>query len=363
MAGQALPVPTTMSGNRATSLLLGAGETLLVGEDYYGGEFQVVSADGVSIKATVEPDPGAPVFIADETQVGRQSDGTLLLTANTEGLIAVVPPKSPLAVSKTFGPCGAEAGHWISGIAVQPDDKVIVACGVASVGSVGGLKNTVYRFNTDLSADAGFGTGGAVDMPFMADTLGGVWLGQGGQILVALGSGFGASGLVALKADGSIQTSFGDQGLASGVATDAVLPLPDGRVICAGGNTVQRLEADGSLDATYAPGSFGGPPGTFVNQTGTAAIDEYHGLAALPDGSILVAGGEGDPTASTPAYEFVLLKLDAQGNLVNGFGQGGVALTHFGGQSIARALVIDAEGRAVLAGGMGSSLAIARFLL
>ena len=169
-----------------------------------------------------------------------------------------------------------------------------------------------------------------------------------------------------LAADGEPDPGFGSDGIAylsiDGVEghelrTGAVLALPDGKLLFGGsrnklldGNpdphmrgTLARMNADGSVDASF--GSDPANPGLvvlpdLVPGTGMQYVETVQRLA---DGSLLVAGSA---EAFGPLTAFVL-KLDAQGTPVTGFGSNGQVMLS---NAYFHASALDGEQRLLLAG-------------
>jgi uncharacterized delta-60 repeat protein len=190
----------------------------------------------------------------------------------------------------------ASAPDEVRAVVTQPDGKVIVA-GYANI--LGDDDFALARYNPDGSLDAGFGFGG-------------------------------------LQA-----THFGGNERAT-----ALLLQPDGRIVAAG-----FTDRDGDLDfalARYNPdggldSSFGGDGGTccfFFQNDGARA------LALQPDGKIIAAG----VTDRDGDLDVALMRFNPDGSLDSGFGNGGHACCFFFGDDAARALVLQPDGRLVIAG-------------
>jgi uncharacterized delta-60 repeat protein len=206
--------------------------------------------------------------------------------------------------------------------------------------------------------------------------------------IVSAGSAYDGSGwrlaLVRHRADGSVDTMFGDggrvvtaidapAGFAAGTpeaAARAVLPQPDGRLVVAGHVTdgrghgalvLARYDAGGALDTT-----FGGGDGVVVAALG-GTDDQARCAALLADGRILV-GGVGLGAAGDD--DFLLARFASDGTLDTAFGGGaGFVRTAAGGagsQDRALAIAVQTDGRVLLAGGSRSGddsvFAIARYL-
>lgn len=176
-------------------------------------------------------------------------------------------------------------------------------------------------------------------------------------------------------AAGDVDTSFGGGAtLTAGGLTDdyvrGIAVQADGRAIVVGHGVstaasgtdflLMRYLRDGGLDASF--GSGGRVATAFGNG---ARSDEAQAVLVQPDGRILVAGASDQ---GTTGYDFALARYHADGTLDASFGSGGRVTTSFGtGDDKAYALLLQADGRIVLAGGSnqgatGTDFALARYL-
>ncbi len=152
---------------------------------------------------------------------------------------------------------------------------------------------------------------------------------------------------------GHVTTSFNDLGYPSANA-NAVAIDSNHHIVVAGfvatgffGNGVNdvgiaRYNDDGTLDTTFGTG------GRVVTDIGSTS-DGANAVAIDGTGRIVIAGF----TNNNPngAFSVVLARYDAFGNLDTTFGTGGVVQTSLGGpENLAEALVIDGNGRIVIAG-------------
>jgi uncharacterized delta-60 repeat protein len=169
----------------------------------------------------------------------------------------------------------------------------------------------VARFMSDGSFDTTFnGTGYAVT-PFLLS-------GPGGNL-------FDQCNAVAVDTDGSI--------IAAGV-TDA-----DGPPHVA----VARYTADGAPDAGFGSG------GLLDINAGASAngSSEAHALLIQPDGKLLIAGY----ATGSANSDFLVMRLLEDGAFDATFGTGGITRTPIGGgEDIANAMVLQPDGRIVVAG-------------
>jgi uncharacterized delta-60 repeat protein len=170
---------------------------------------------------------------------------------------------------------------------------------------------------------------------------------------------------VALAAPGDLDESFdgdgvrildfGGQDAAGGLAIQ-----PDGRIVAAGIGTgggsidddfvVARLKLDGSLDTSFA-----GDGSTAVG----LGAPERGGRAALQqDGKIVVAGHATRPTGGTSDLKVVRLTPDGFRDL--GFGDGGRRTIDFGGEDRANDVLVQPDGKIVLAGAVFGEVAVVR---
>jgi uncharacterized delta-60 repeat protein len=152
----------------------------------------------------------------------------------------------------------------------------------------------------------------------------------------AIGAGAAAGDLDAgYGTGGKVTTDFGDVD-----AIAATVVQPDGKLVAAGGVgesgfALARYNPDGSLDVTFGGG------GRVVTPVG-GHIQVAYALALCPDGKLVAAGNRGD--------DFATVRYNADGSLDPTFGSGGEVVTVFGGWGGARAVAVQPDGRAVVAG-------------
>jgi uncharacterized delta-60 repeat protein len=157
--------------------------------------------------------------------------------------------------------------------------------------------------------------------------------GSGGKVTTVFGPGSNGGFGVAIQADGKI-VAVGRSG--------------------SGGFAVARYNADGSLDASFGSG------GKVTTVFGV--FDVAFAVAIQGDGKIVAVG------ATAPGgfcCQFALARYNVEGSLDASFGSGGEVTTAFGGDSEARALAIQADGKIVVVGSkfdpFSPGLAIARY--
>ncbi|HEY0428295.1 MAG TPA: FG-GAP-like repeat-containing protein [Pyrinomonadaceae bacterium] len=227
------------------------------------------------------------------------------------------------SLDTTFGSGGKvvtdfnNSTDWLSSIAVQPDGKIV------AIGDIHpSNKYALARYNPDGTLDATFGNGGKV-MTVIANVR------------------ESAAGLLILP-DGKILIS-GSIELPS--ASDSSFAL-------------LRYNSDGSLDTTFGNG------GIVTTNVGPDD-DQAYRLALQSDGKIIAAGRRGiyfNPTEQRKG-NVALARYNPDGTLDTTFGNGGKVVTDFGQglESYAIALIIQPDGRIVIAGESGYEFLVARY--
>ena len=254
---------------------------------------------------------------------------------------------APGDLDPTFGVGGKlidGSGYGLYDVAIQPDGK-IVAVGPAAGGSEG-TQIAVARYNIDGSPDTTFGGTGrvfidhyqvAVDVAIQPD----------GKIVVAGrnpdGEVFGE--LVRLNSDGSLDTSFGTNGIVAASLPSVAAILPDGKLLIAQFARLSRLNANGSFDTTFGPCEPGVTSLHYLyNRTESVIQTDGRILTAF---TFLVRWGTGFPAES----RFGVFRCNADGTLDTGFGSGGVVITPISsGLDVAHSIAIQMDGKIVVTG-------------
>lgn len=260
-------------------------------------------------------------------------------------------------------------------VAVQRNGKIVV------VGITGDNNDfALARYNRDGSLDPSFGEGGKVETDFGGtnETAPGIALQLDGKIVVVGFTDQGLSdlnmALVRYNTDGSMDMSFGDSGKVitdffgdSDAATGIVMQR-NGKIVVAGHAfnpdngtddfALARHNRDGSLDAHF------GRDGKVTTDFGE--FDIAQAISLDQKDRIVVAGF----VVNAPSFDdadFSLARYHSDGRLDSRFGTGGKVTTDFGDDDRAGGMVIQQDGKIVLAGFSGNSqagidFAIARYL-
>lgn len=260
-----------------------------------------VNADGTldaSFNATVKID--API-----TKIVVQPDGKILLagsfTVNNNSGFGIVRLNSDGSLDAAFNP----GISYVSTIVLQADGKILVGGSFTDVN--GQTRIGLARLNSNGTTDASFNASfGAVTF------IRSVVVQADGKIIIggtfnAVG-GFARQNLVRLNADGSLDASF-NAGSISPV--NQVEPQADGKYLVLTGNII-RLNNNGSADATFQSLTIDGTINSFLAQ---------------PDGTIII-GGNFSAVNGVARANFA--RLQANGTLAAGFfpnGAGGAIRT------------------------------------
>ncbi|HEX2024082.1 MAG TPA: fibronectin type III domain-containing protein [Acidimicrobiales bacterium] len=247
-------------------------------------------------------------------------------------------------VSTPLRPSSADAAN---ALALQADGQLVLA------GAAGGDFG-ITRLDRDHRPGARFGVvDGKVTTDFDGtdDVANAVAEAAGGRVAAA-GSAGGDVAVARYEPHGVLDRSFAGDGRLTfdlGSPRDsahAVVALPDGRIVVAGGtpstSVAVRLLPDGNPDPSFGLGGrVAGPPG------GPARAAVLQG-----DGKLLLAGGAGDG--------LVVTRHLADGAPDPEFGAAGVASVTVGAPAAAAAMIVGPDGRITIAGTRGSDVAIAR---
>ena len=287
---------------------------------------------------------------------------------------------------------------YINSIAIQSDGK-IVAAGAAKVGTA-----TVFalaRYNTDGSLDNTFGTGGIVTTAIGSfDAASAVAIQPDGKI-VAVGTSFGATldfAVVRYNSNGTLDNTFDTDGIVLvpiGTGNDgagAIVIQTDGKIVLGGSATISnvkqfalaRFNTNGSLDNTFDT------DGVTITAFGTTD-SEIKSIAIQTDGKIVATGAgsdgfalarynadgsldntfdvDGKITSDAGTGKSVVLQTDGKivtavdankvfglvryttnGILDNTFGTSGKVITQFVGDALSSSLVLQPDGKIIVAG-------------
>jgi len=234
-------------------------------------------------------------------------------------------------------------------MALQSDGKVMVA-GSGPSGA------TLLRLNANGTPDSSFGSGGFVALSSSdgIDVFGLAIL-SNGKILV--GSDGLPNTIVRLNSNGTLDTTFGNSGVAStrslvsfpGITPQSILALlPNGEILMTGNEVMGLFTSSGQLDTTFGNGGIA-----------ALAAPIATAVAVQPNGKILVASGLPllaqlhSPPFLPSIQAGAITRYNANGSLDDTFGLSGQAAC----TCSATAIALQSDGKLVVAGSVTTALA------
>ena len=163
--------------------------------------------------------------------------------------------------------------------------------------------------------------------------------------------------MVKASGDGSLDATFGSGGkvitsVTVGDSGKSVVVQSNGKIVVAGDGfgdiELVRYNVDGSLDVSFDS------DGKVVTDVGFN--DSGNAVALQNDGKIVVAG-----TTGTPTTDFAIVRYSTDGSLDPSFGTGGIVTTSIGRNDDAKSVVIQSDGKIVVAGTSDSDFVVVRY--
>jgi uncharacterized delta-60 repeat protein len=253
------------------------------------------------------------------------------------------------------------------GVALQPDGKIVV---VGATEEFGG-EFAIARYNADGTPDSGFSDDGVQTVSigeFGFDAIARSVAIQADGKIVVVGEGLGdgeddyqSFAVARLNANGTPDSGFSGDGQMTtdfngGEDTaDDVAIQPDGKIVVVGTGgpndnfALVRLNTNGTLDASFS--------GDGKQTTDIGQYDAARSVALQADGKIVVAGG----TFSfvTPVFLSMTLVRYTPGGLPDPSfdGDGIKTIQNFGGDRAPGGLLVQPDGKILVAAGPGFALA------
>lgn len=235
-------------------------------------------------------------------------------------------------------------------MAIQPDGKIIVAGSTGS--NIGNTheRSTIVRLLSDGMLDTSFGDSGKVILNIgLGNALNSIYLLPDGRIL---GAGYTYDNsdkralLVRLDNEGRFDQSFGKgNGIVKsklpGTSAEAMVVQSDGKIILLCGPSsflIVRFNPDGTADRTFDEDGY-------ETVTFNAFSEAPSALALQMDGKIIVCGLTYNNNGDT-----VLARLNVNGSLDTSFGIGGKVVTDLDHHEEPHAVSIQQNGKIVTAG-------------
>jgi uncharacterized delta-60 repeat protein len=234
-------------------------------------------------------------------------------------------------------------------VVVQSDGKILVGGKLCS--GTGAI--ALARYNANGSLDSSFGTNGIASFP----TISNQWISDmvqrsDGKILLALDiNGTVYFRVACVNSDGTLYAGFGSNGVATystvSTAPAAMTLMSDGRFLVAGNFTgvskVIRANPNGSLDTTFGTN---GVQSVSFGPTYTT----IHSVAVDSAGRVVLGAcvsGSGNNTA-----DFAVARLNSDGTFDTTFGGTGKVITDVAGSldDVAYTMVVQSDNKIVLTG-------------
>lgn len=238
---------------------------------------------------------------------------------------------------------------------------LVVATAVCLVATV---VSPTSALAADGDLDPSFGDGGTLTTVFPGGSYANVVAIQQDGKIVAAGAAVGPSvtyeiAVARYETDGTLDTTFSDDGMLTtpiaggGDEANAVALLPSGRIVVAGTDSRRRFAlvrylADGTLDPTFGNNGI-------VRTNVTRGDDILYDLVIQPDRKYVVVGSVGPK-----APRFALARYRRNGRLDGTFGDQGIIVSKHT-WSVARATVLQPNDRILAAGYDSSGIRLERY--
>ena len=320
----------------------------------FGDNGRVTSSlPGGAIAMALQPDGKIIVLNEQRTLQRFNADGSLDTGFGTGGSVTI-----------SFG---GNFSDRVRSLAVQADGRILAAGSIYRDAQDEDF--AVARLDGFGVLDATFGTGGKAYLvrPGLVEQGESVLIQPDGEVVIAGVADvppaglrtFGDFAVVRFGADGSVDTSFGLNGLStidlagrSDFVRAAALQA-DGRIVVVGRVAdgpaatpdvgMTRFNADGSVDTGF------GTNGVVVRDLNSSGSwDEASGVAIQSDGKIVISALN---RIGAGPNRFTVARFNADGTLDNAFADGGLSTTALSTtHDYSRGLAIQADGRILVAG-------------
>ncbi len=291
------------------------------------------------------------------TAIVVQPDGKIVVGGSTENASATVLVRfnSNGTTDTSFGTSGQRTvpcGDFVRSLLIQPDEKIVVACGTF----------WLVRLNANGTFDTSFDSDGTADVrPAKPYSLA---LQSDGKIVAAgyeqVATNVQRFAAFRINSNGSPDPGFNGNGRNATGFTGTAYAVglqADGKIVAAGSTQV-GVNSERTRD--FAPSSFAiarfnidGTLDTSFSSDGTDTVSFLfsqwqvgHFLKILPDGKLLIGG-----SVYSDNYDAGLMRYNSDGTLDNTFDVDGRALVYYDtSHDLPGAMTVDSQGRVVIAG-------------
>jgi uncharacterized delta-60 repeat protein len=399
LAGRGATIVVTRSGGSrgaVSASLTTADGTAVSGSDYSPLTTSVLFADGEEGSRAVR----IPILVDDIAESDKTLNlvlsapmGCASLGVQTSAVLTIMDDDRPIAPPQNFTVGGTVSGLVGTGlvlqeitagseltatngpftfdraladgipydvrIGTQPINPLQVCTVTNGTGTIAGadVTNVVVQCETQSTGgdlDPGFAGGGGIATTGLPGGATAMALQADGKIVLA-----GGRTLTRYNADGTIDAAFGNAGSVTvafgGGGSDVVQAVaiqPDDLIVVAGFTNaaghndfvVARYTAGGLPDSSFGTGGF-----TRTDFSGTT--DRALAVLIQPDGAIVLAGHAGTSTPLGLDNDFAVARYTSGGALDGTFGTGGKVTTNIAGRTdLGAAAVLQSDGRIVVSG-------------
>jgi uncharacterized delta-60 repeat protein len=249
---------------------------------------------------------------------------------------------------------------FVSDVAIQKDDKILLA-GYGKYDYFDPVSSGIItRLKTDGSVDSSFGINGTIQTTInKTGSYGSIAVQTDGKIVVSGGAN-NTEFINRFLPDGKLDNSFGENGYTYTSSYNAFFTSgiqTDGKIVMGGYNyqggiafrkfCLQRYLPDGTLDKSF------GDNGTVLTAYGNDGL--IHDLAFQSDGKIVVTGETTIFAGNFPTY-FATARYNQDGSLDNTFGTKGMTTTTFESSfSISQTIAINKDNSMIIGGPQGDN--------
>jgi uncharacterized delta-60 repeat protein len=335
--------PGTGANNRVSSVAVQSDGKILIGGDFTNynntsrNRIARLNADG-TLDTTFNPGTGANNRVSS---VAVQSDGKILIggnftTYNGTARNRIDRLNAAGTLDTSFNP-GTGANLRVYSVAVQSDGKILIG-GDFTTYNTTSSRNRIARLNADGTLDTTFAPGTGANFKVNS-----VAVQSDGKILIGGDftsyNGTTRNYIARLNAAGTLDTTF-DPGTGANASVFSVAVQSDGKILIGGNfltyngtgrNRIARVNADGTLDTTFVPG--------------TGASATINSVAVQSDGKILIGG---DFTTYNGTARSRIARLNADGTLDTTFVPGG------GTGATINSVAVQSDGKILIGGAFTS---------
>ena len=293
----------------------------------------------IAIKAAFgDPDPafGVGGFKTDygveytPLAFARQQDGKIVVVgenAESDFQLMVRRYLPNGNVDSGFGWNGRALPYFSNGqsrdVVIQSDGKIVVV-GIAPPTNVYPRKTAVWRFNSDGNYDSTFGYFGRVTMWGNGDCRLASYRPNPARAAETIVACLGGE-IFRLNANGTVNTSFGNNGLIDSPGNIYSLAVRSGTIYVSGAIYVTRNHSISKYTMSGDPDPSFGTQGVFAELTDYGCVPlyfisaEYRNIGFQSDGTIIIAGMADYLNGSATVYKVHLTGHQPNGDFVPGF--------------------------------------------